>query len=350
MLIRKRLTSEEFSPPNLRYDAECDCVQFTPDGTTWVDQPANDPRTSDAYRLPAGDDQCEAAEGMRALVQSFVDERLAVDNELEIAGGILGIVAFIPGFNVLWALILAFAALAVTIARELLEAAFTTEIYDQIRCTFFCHISANGQMSQAQFDAAYAEFDDDSLYPDVITQLWIHAVMDLVGPVGMSDAGVKLAAAADCGTCACGWCRHIDFTLTDGGFTAFVNMVATYGTWVSGTGWRSAYFAAPSYDNVQDVIICLAFTEANLTSIHFDVTYLNSTAPHADLFSDCALSEYVTAGADWDGNEGWNAIQINAYESSCTSIQYVIVTGCTIQGTGDIPPELDIATGITDCS
>jgi len=239
MLIRKKLTPDDFSPPNLRYDETCDCVQITPDGgDTWIDQPANDPRTSDGYRLPPGDDQCRAAEGMRALIEAAVNERLARDNELEIAGGILGIVAFIPGFNVLWALVLAFAALAVTIARELLEAAFTETIYDQIRCTFFCNIGSDGQMSQAQFDAAYADFADVAQYPDVITRLWVHSVMDLVGCVGLSDAGVALEAAADC-DCDCGWCFEFDFTVDDGGWIP-VNISGTdLAVYSAGVGWTA---------------------------------------------------------------------------------------------------------------
>jgi len=252
MLIRKKLTEAEFSNPALRYDETCDCVQFSPDGgTTWIDQPANDPRTSDAYRLPAlsgGDAQCRAAEGMRALVEQFVNERIETDTAIELAGGILGIIAFIPGFNVLYALILAFASLAVTIARELLEAAFTEEIYDQIRCTFYCHIGTDGQMSQGQFDDAYAEFDNDTKYPNAITQLWVHAVMDLVGCVGLSDAGVKLEAAADCDECACDHCFTIDFSVEDGSAYGVAN--SGVGSWNSGQGWVGNYQDGSSQNTV----------------------------------------------------------------------------------------------------
>jgi len=239
MLIRKKLTADEFSSPFLRYSEDCDCVQFTPDGgETWVDQPINDPRTSDAYRLPpltGSDIQCRAAEGMTALVRAVVDQRINTDTELEFAGGILGIVAFIPGFNVLWALIIALASFAVTIAREILEAAFTEEVYDQIRCIFLCNIDEDGQMSQEQFDHAY----EDLIDLDTLARTWCQSVFNTFGCVGLSDAGVALAAAADCDDCECGWCHLDDFAIDDGGYaryTAGGNDQGTYnapgGDWV----------------------------------------------------------------------------------------------------------------------
>jgi len=238
MLIRKRLSADEFSVPYLRYNEDCDCVQFTPDdGETWIDQPANDPRTSDAYRLPpltGSDIKCRAAEGMTALIRAAVNERIETDTAIEFAGGILGIVAFIPGFNVLWALILALASFAVTIAREVLEAAWEESDYDQLRCIFFCNISENGQMSQAQFDAAYADLID----MNAIARTWAQNVMQTFGCVGLSDAGVKLEGAADC-DCDCGWCFEMDFTVSDCGF-APVNISGTnFAIYSAGVGWTA---------------------------------------------------------------------------------------------------------------
>jgi len=348
MLIRKKLTAAEFSSPFLRYDETCDCIQFTPDGgETWIDQPANDPRTSDAYRLPAltGDNtRCRAAEGMRALIEQFVNERIETDTALELAGGILGIIAFIPGFNVLWALILAFASLAVTIARELLEAAFTEEIYDAIRCTLYCHIDENGQMSQAQFDAAYAEFDDDAIYPNAITQLWVHAVMDLVGPVGMSDAGVSLEAAADC-DCDCGWCYEFDFTIGDGGWSPVVVSGTDFAVYSSGVGWTAhiqndgcsdhAYiymrfdFGA-TIDNLADATMDFTLPYYEGTVHFYDQRLSGSIASRQSCGDMITSPQSVTLTAV-------PCDQLDVTINSCNSAGGMTITKLTFRGFGDCP-------------
>lgn len=202
-IIRKKLTADEFSPPYLRYNSECDCVQFTPDGgTTWVDQPANDPRYSITYLLPpltGSDIQCRAAEGMTEVIRAMVDKRLEDIDAVGLAGWIMGFVTFIPGFNVLYALVLAFAFTAVAIAGLILETVFTDEAYDAIRCIFYCAIAPDGQMDEAAYDEAYARL----IELDPIVRTWVQETMHFMGWVGMSNAGVELEAAADCDECEC---------------------------------------------------------------------------------------------------------------------------------------------------
>lgn len=255
MLIRKRLWAGEFSNPALRYNSDCDCVQFTPDdGETWIDQPANDPRTSDAYRLPplTGDDtRCRAAEGMTSLVRAAVDARLTTDGDIQFAGEIIGLAAFIPGFNVLYALVLAFAFFAVTIAKAILEAAFTEPVYDQIRCIFYCNIGEDGQMSQPQFDAAYADLAD----LDTIARTWVQATFNTFGCVGLSDAGVALEAAADCDECACDHCFTMSFETGDDG--SAYGLVIQGGDYIT-TAWQGANFGS---GNISDLYGYWAFPE-----------------------------------------------------------------------------------------
>lgn len=278
MLIRKKLTEDEFSNPALRYDETCDCIQFSPDGgTTWIDQPANDPRSSDAYRLPAltgSNTRCRAAEGMTALIRACVDARLDFISDAGLAGAILGIVTFIPGFNVLWALILAFVGFAVTIAAEILEAAFTETVYDEIRCIFFCNISENGQMNAEQFVAAY----DDLINLDTIPRTWVQAVMNMVGAVGMSNAGVALEAAADCDACdECGWCYLFNFSSSDG---AWFPRAANEGVYVVDSGW-----SANCLTTSQRVVIQFNFaaaTDIDRFTCLFDYVAGTWTPPPAD--------------------------------------------------------------------
>jgi len=278
MLVRKKLTEDEFSNSSLRYSAGCDCVQFTPDGgTTWIDQPESDPRTSDAYRLPpltGSDIQCRAAEGMTELIRSMVNTRIEDITDAEMAGAILGFVTFIPGFNVLYAILLAFVAFAFTIAREVLEAQFTGAVYEQIKCIFFCNIGTDGQMNAEQFAAAY----EDMSALDTIPQVWCEEVMNLVGYVGMSNAGVALSAAADCDDCTdCGWCYLFNFSGSNGGWFPRAANEAVY---TVGAGW-----SANCLTTAQRVVIQFNFaaaTNIDRFTCLFDYVAGTWTPPPAD--------------------------------------------------------------------
>jgi hypothetical protein len=285
-LIRKQLTSDEFSPPNVRYDEGTDEVQVSPDGgTTWVDTPELDPRHSEAARLPAltgSDKQCRAAAGMTNLVRQLVDERIASANTVVFAGSIIGIAAFIPGFNVLWALVVTLATFGFTIAIEILEAAFTEGVYDQIRCIFFCNIDDEGQMSASQFIDCYAQMAE----LDAIAQSWVESIMLTFGEVGLSDAGVSLEEAADCDECEClgDWGIEFDFADQQWGFVPS----APYGgymQWVSGSGFQSLVpdsgyyfvyigktFTLPDPTNITRV-------EADVYAPDYDNTYGFSFSP-----------------------------------------------------------------------
>lgn len=338
MLIRKKLTADEFSNPALRYDEGCDCIQFTPDnGETWVDQPANDPRSSDAYRLPpvtGTDIRCRAAEGMTRLIRAFVDARLDFIGQLGIAGAILGIVTFIPGFNVLYALILAFVGFAVTIAAEVLEAAFTEPVYDQIRCIFECVIDADGQMDQNAFDAAYA----DLIALDAIARTWCQHVMTLMGPVGMSNAGVQFKAAADC-----------DCNCCDDAATITFDVAGCY-TLLARTG-----FAITTLDNAQGnpapsaksgnktsgfghAVKVRVEVGAVLTSASMQIRWNSASNPtnvylrEITMYSptNTILAQFSSAAAGFTQNT-WHTVTVN-YAGS-TECAYLICEGA-VEGTG----------------
>jgi len=347
MLIRKKLTDAEFSNPALRYDETCDCVQFSPDGgTTWVDQPTLDPRSSDAYRLPpltGTDEKCRAAEGMTELVRLMVNARINDITDAELAGTILGIVAFIPGFNVLWALILAFVSLAFTIARELLEAAFPEEVYDQLRCLFYCGIGEDGQMSQEQFDAIYADLIDF----DTIARTWIQAVMNLVGAVGMSNAGVHLEAAADC-DCECAWCYEFDFSIDDGGWSPLVNVYGTYGTYIAGSWWRSNFFPTPAFNNYQQINLTLTFS-TTLTEIEVYTEFGTGSPQTRNVYvnREGGTNIFVSSASagdntdTWTGSQAVTALTIGTSHYPTGSTSYTRLKRVVLRGTGDNPFGMD---------
>lgn len=350
MLIRKKLTEDEFSNPALRYSADCDCVQFSPDGgTTWIDQPSNDPRSSDAYRLPpltGTNEKCRAAEGMTELIRLMVNARIEDISSAELAGTILGIVAFIPGFNVLWALILTFVALAFTIARELLEAAFTEPVYEQIRCIYFCNIDEDGQMSQEQFDAAYAALID----LDALARTWVQSVMNLVGAVGMSNAGVALEAAADCDECECAWCYT---WLSGDGFSPAWTL--TYGTYDGGNDRINGVHTNPVTGNTCLIQAKINFASTTITfyEVEFAVKSVstaggnsyaigNGTVYGTNVFDIISPSPqnvettYVLGGDSFPGalTDLWIQLGVPSLNSLAT---YNRVTKITIKGVGTNP-------------
>jgi len=342
VLVRKKLTADEFSTPFLRYNPDCDCVQFTPDGgETWFDQPVNDPRTSDSYRLPPGDDQCRAAEGMTALVRAIVDQRLATDSDIQLAGEILGLIAFIPGFNVLWALILALAAFAVTIAKDILEAAFTEDTYDAIRCIFFCNIGADGQMSQDQFDAAYA----DLITLDTIARTWVQSVMTTFGPVGLSDAGVKLEAAADCDSCDCGWCFEFDFTAGDGDWAPVSISGTDFAVYTAGVGWQ-AHIQDDGCSNHAYIYMRYDFgaTINNLADVTMDFTlpYYSGTVHFYDQRLSGSIASRQSCGDMITSPQSVTLTavpcdQLDVTINSCDSPGGMTITKLTFRGFGDCP-------------
>lgn len=231
-IIRKKLTPDEFSNPALRYDETCDCVQFSPDGgTTWVDQPTNDPRYSDTYRLPpltGSDVQCRAAEGMTDFIRQVVDQSLDAEGYVELAGLILGLCVFIPGFPILWAFVLAVAFAIFTLGASAIEAAMTEAVYDDIRCIFYCNINGEGQMSEDGYTRMYEQLIDLPTIPRTIVQQCVQ----MVGYVGLSNAGVALEGAADC-DCDCEWCYEEDFLISNGGYS-----VVSGGVYTASVGWE----------------------------------------------------------------------------------------------------------------
>jgi len=346
MLVRKKLTASEFSNSNLRYSEGCDCVQFSPDGgTTWIDQPANDPRTSDAYRLPpltGSDKRCRAAKGMENLVRSFVDKRIEDITDAELAGSILGIVAFIPGFNVLWALILAFVAFAFTIAREVLEAAFTEAVYDELRCIFYCNIDDDGQMDAEGFTDAYAQL----VTFDAVARTWIQAVMDLVGYVGLSDAGVALEGAADCDECECEHCFYLDLRTSNG---SSVGLVSSGGSYVSGQGWRavvqnsvtrSTYGYWDFGVSVNVIRIEMVYSKPGGSGVN-NVNRLNALDPTATAYSTTLYNQNSTNGLGTDQTKGTtlnHALRGIGWDvNSGTNTDLPIVHGFRVIYTGSIP-------------
>ena len=136
-IIRKRLDASEVGGANTRYDDGCDCTQTTPDGgTTWIDNPGIDPRHSPALQKPprtGGDPQCDAAHNMRLQLEKFINTVVTAATQGAGASQILGVLAFfMPEIAILWLLATEIIGGLLSVGQSVINAAFTTPIYDQL--------------------------------------------------------------------------------------------------------------------------------------------------------------------------------------------------------------------------
>jgi len=207
-IIRGRLSAADFSPPNLRYNPDCDCVQFTPDdGTTWVDAPSADPRHSDLYRLPVlttTDPRCDAAANMVKWMKDFIDSLTAlleagataftlINTALELMSAI-----FNPSI-----LLLAIAEVCDTlfgIGSAALLAAFTSDQYDLLLCCFYCNIESDGSCTPVDLVGIETQVTADL---NGIASLVVNLIFAIQGEVGVSNAGVVGGQTGDCSSCDC---------------------------------------------------------------------------------------------------------------------------------------------------
>jgi hypothetical protein len=272
-IVRKFLSSDELSSSSSRYNPECDCVETSPDGgTTWVENPAADPRHADAARLPplVGEDaRCNAAAGMTAHFKAQVDAFLTSAGILQLVNVLIGLLLFIPGVNVLLPLIFGIADALFVIGTEVVDAAMTDPVYEQIQCILFCNTDGNGQVSAEQFDAINDEIEEQ--IGGIAAEVW-RQVTSAWGEVGLSNAGAVEEVEGDCDECDCGWCMEFDFSTgmhgwAVGGFFG-ANPV---GTW-TGSGWQTNYDAPNSVASCQ---IFIDFDVTNVTDI--DVRFEGTT-------------------------------------------------------------------------
>lgn len=216
-IFRKRLTESEVTPANLRYNAECDCVEMTPDGgTTWNRADGSDPRRAAGFRLPPRtgvDRKCDAAANMLKWLKDFID---SVTDALaggalafQVANQVLAFYELIFGeVGVLIGLVIEAASILFGIGAGALEAAFTSDQYDLLLCIFLCAADADGQISADGFASIQSQVN---LQLNVTAALVANLILGSQGEVGVSNAGAIGVETGDCSDCDdCGWCYRFD--------------------------------------------------------------------------------------------------------------------------------------------
>lgn len=332
-LIRKRLSQAELVPPNVRWSEICLCVEVTFDGgITWVESPANDPRYGEAFRAPAltvPNARCIAAVNMVYAIRLQVDAAIDAANAVGLAAGLLGIITlFVPGFNVIVAVVTTVAAFLIGVGGIALGEAFTEETYDTLICIFYQNLFSDGQLSQEQFDAILDDVIDEfgvlSLQRDVIELMGL-----LLGSNGFSNAGALLDAEGECNDCCEDddpFCHFWDFALSEGGWIP-LGGITNAAEWVSGSGWETIWTSPNGRCYIER-----NFNQCKLQHLEFDYVGEDSVAyPNAELrvnIFDGATLVYQSPDASYsDGANTWSE---DFDDLLCTEIQILLFRGADV--------------------
>jgi len=337
-VLRKRLTPDEISPPNLRYDEDCNCIQQTYDGgSTWVDQPAADPRHADGFRRPARTDEdakCNAAQGMSDYIRHTLANWIAAATLGQAATGILEILLLLAGgAGVLIDLIILALETLATIGEATVEAAFTDAVYDDLTCAFYCNIDSDGQMSADQLADFLAQVNDE--HPGTVYNV-VSTIANMTGEVLFSNAGVEGTETGDCSACACNYCYLFDFTLSNGGWESRTDAGGSghdWGsTWNDGSGWTNT----PTY--ISNSIRFQVSSDVSLTRVASTFTGNGVTmlySPNADFSSgNVTIANMATSGTEYSAAGGTipSGYWIGLFQSEGT-----LIATHRLRGTGSNP-------------
>lgn len=211
-IVRKYLTPDEITPPNIRIASPSETVEITPDGgATWFDVPDIDPRHSDALRLPplAGDVRCDVAARMVAQWKDTLDGFVLTTDAANAVQFLLTLIVALTGaVGVLVWVVWSIVESLILIGRENIVSAFTPEVWDGILCIIDCNIGENGQMSAEQNAEIMSQIAAE--YPGTVYNTLVQ-LNYWYGEVLLSNAGVERSETGDCSECACEpWCYFWD--------------------------------------------------------------------------------------------------------------------------------------------
>lgn len=208
-IVRGRLV--EIVPANERYDTSTgDAIyQVTTDGgVTWVDMPQADPRYTPSNLLPplAEDDSvpCDVSARMTAQLEDTLNLFLSTIDQFQFASEIFAILGALEGAaGILLSLAIFAGEQLIDIGQANIASAFTSAVYDDIRCAFHCRVSADGRITQGALEDAYAEIE--ALHSGTVADT-INVLRLLYGDVAMTNAGVTREETGDCSDCdPCTW-------------------------------------------------------------------------------------------------------------------------------------------------
>ncbi|HZZ99079.1 MAG TPA: hypothetical protein VFG51_04040 [Candidatus Saccharimonadia bacterium] len=328
-IIRSRLSEDNFSNPAYRYNVDCDCIQFSPDGgTTWNDAPGADMRHADAFRMPArggSDIQCSAAANAECWLQTYIENVITLLEEgaivVAVVNKLLQFVEliFAETGGELLNLILAVSGTIFDIGGGALAAAFTSDQWPILLCAIYCNMAGDGQVSAARLATMKAQVTANM---NTTAALVVNLLLDTQGEVGVSNAGAIGEETADCSDCGCAWCR----------------------TYLSGDGlgdWIVPYDilgnAGGTYSSLLDQIVGTSINEENnvwasaylsgalrVTEISVSFTFVNEGGSGSDTSSLNIFLDGVRHFTTYTGGTGSSSYTWTGDETVTTSIGFLM--------------------------
>jgi len=198
------------NPPAIyRYSSTGVYQRSTDGGATWTDAPEFDYRnTSTLFPPPSAlgitNTKCQAADGVIFTVQNEIVE--ALDSSFA-AAQILALIAAVLLAVLSAGSLLAFTPLITAIGSAIIDvgvtatqAAFTTDVWDRLRCNIFCHMTTDDSTDAAGFDAILTQITTDETG---IAETVLYGIINAAGLVGINNMmrSNKGDPDADCSSC-----------------------------------------------------------------------------------------------------------------------------------------------------
>lgn len=209
--IRKALLPDEVYPTNTRYNPDCNCVEYTPDGgTTWEPNPSGDPRLTSPLPPQTGTNAaCNSAASERKYLTRWHEVLQTVGGTGTTATGLgYGILALLLDLSGPWAIVfdvIVAAALGfIDAGLTAINTAFSDAHLDLIECIIYCHLNSNNQLDAGRLSSIQS---DVSTLIGGTSATIINAVLALQGFGGINSAMALKLDTDDCSGCdACNWC------------------------------------------------------------------------------------------------------------------------------------------------
>lgn len=361
MVIRKRLSPDELGSPRQRTNPTTGEFEISPDGTTWTPAPEADPRISDAFRLPpltGGTARCDAAARMRAYIQEQMENAVEFTDKATIATSFLvGLASILiaSAVGALFGVLLLVADTLVTLGISSVTAALTDEMFDELECIIYRHLSVNGQMDAFQAEAIRADVTAEIGGTAAIV---IGLMFDAFGQVGLSNAAVVRTETGACDACVDGWILIYDATKGAGGwFSATTGgyQVVAPSYHVQGVGWRAGRAISGGTRKtelmIRQILPAMIVSKAKVWSTHVEgivvpagtrrYTYFSIESPEVGLINvDMPHAELLEATGTWstNGARHWNfQIRPSIVNNSGVPTGDATLTRVELYGTGTIP-------------
>ncbi len=304
-LIRSRLSEDQLGTNSYRYNSDCACVQYSPDGgTTWNDASGSDPRNAPQFRFPArtgSDIECNGAANALAWIKGVIDRCTAI---LEIGGIVVELaneilrfaeIIFAEAGGWLLNLILDAAGTLFGIGYAEISGAFDATQYDLLLCALYCNADSNGQYDDTRFAALQSMI---TATMNSTAAAVVNLFLSIQGKVGVSNAGAQGTAMGDCSACTSCVTGYVwDFRVSDGGFVFDSEAATTGGTYVGGGthGYEKAATGLPDppYDAGRKSVTFDIPSTCHITTI---TTTQDTSDGGLDDHLECYIGTSRTAG------------------------------------------------------